>query len=95
MRSHRQTALPPHDVRKAADEACMTSDHEYRDFRCPDCGALVTCLSCVELHAASCFHGPAFVIANHSQIPAVASSPLDTSASMPPPTTLHQQSLFT
>jgi len=31
------------------------------DYICPDCGGLITCLSCVELHAAYLPHGPAFV----------------------------------
>ena len=31
------------------------------DYICPDCGGLITCLSCVEIHAAHLPHGPAFV----------------------------------
>ena len=31
------------------------------DYICPDCGRLITCLSCVEIHAAQLPHGPAFV----------------------------------
>ena len=33
------------------------------DYIRPDCGGLVTCLSCTELHAGQLPHGPAFV--NH------------------------------
>lgn len=36
-------------------------NHNYpQDFKCPDCGALITCLSCAELHAAQLPRGPAF-----------------------------------
>jgi hypothetical protein len=31
------------------------------DYICPDCGGLVTCLSCVEIHAGHLPQGPAFV----------------------------------
>ena len=31
------------------------------DYICPDCSGLITCLSCVEIHAAQLPHGPAFV----------------------------------
>ena len=31
------------------------------DYICPDCGGLVTCLSCIEIHAGQIPHGPAFV----------------------------------
>src|SRR5436190_8985472 len=82
-------------VTKAVRKGCMTPDHDYRDFRCPDCGALVTCLSCVELQAASCFHGPAFVIANRSPTVTVAEEVTGpSSTSVPPPITQHQQPLF-
>jgi hypothetical protein len=35
--------------------------HQHRDFRCPDCGELITCLSCIEIHAGSVPQGPAFI----------------------------------
>jgi len=38
----------------------MAHDHAHRDFICRDCGALVTCLSCLEIHAAQLPRGPAF-----------------------------------
>ncbi len=31
------------------------------DYICPDCGGLITCLSCIEIHASQLPHGPAFV----------------------------------
>src|SRR5260370_49831 len=31
------------------------------DYICPDCGGLVTCLSCIEIHAGQLPHGLAFV----------------------------------
>ncbi len=31
------------------------------DYICPDCGGLITCLSCIEIHAGQLPHGPAFV----------------------------------
>ncbi len=31
------------------------------DYICPDCGGLITCLSCVEIHAGQIPQGPAFV----------------------------------
>lgn len=31
------------------------------DYICPDCGGLVTCLSCIEIHAGQLSQGPAFV----------------------------------
>lgn len=39
----------------------MTHEHEHRDFVCRDCGALITCLSCIEVHAETLPRGPAFV----------------------------------
>src|SRR5947208_8716118 len=39
----------------------MSHNHEHRDFRCPECGELVTCLSCLEIHAATLPRGPAFL----------------------------------
>lgn len=38
----------------------MAHDHAHGDFICRDCGALVTCLSCLEIHAAQLPRGPAF-----------------------------------
>src|ERR1700674_5640420 len=38
----------------------MAHDHAHHDFICRDCGALVTCLSCLEIHAAQLPRGPAF-----------------------------------
>ncbi len=38
----------------------MAHDHAHRDFICRECGALVTCLSCLEIHAAQLPRGPAF-----------------------------------
>jgi len=31
------------------------------DYICPDCGGLITCLSCIEIHAGQLHKGPAFV----------------------------------
>ncbi len=31
------------------------------DYICPDCGGLITCLSCIEIHAGQLPQGPAFV----------------------------------
>lgn len=37
-------------------------DHNHpRDFKCPDCAAIITCLSCVEINAAALPKGPGFV----------------------------------
>lgn len=46
-----------------------TVTHHHRDFRCPDCGALVTCLSCVEVQAGCVPHGPAFTQAQIDPLP--------------------------
>lgn len=46
-----------------------TLDHNYRDFKCPECGALVTCLSCIEIHAAQLPKGPAFTDSQLQQPP--------------------------
>lgn len=52
----------------------MTHDHEHRDFVCRDCGALITCLSCIEVRARTLPHGPAFVNF-HLQPPEMAPKP--------------------
>ena len=31
------------------------------DYICPNCGGLITCLSCIEMHAGQLPRGPAFV----------------------------------
>jgi hypothetical protein len=31
------------------------------DYICPDCGGLITCLSCIEIHAGQLPQGPPFV----------------------------------
>lgn len=38
----------------------MAHDHAHRDFICRECGALVTCLSCLEIRAGQLPRGPAF-----------------------------------
>jgi hypothetical protein len=48
----------------------MAHDHAHRDFICRDCGALVTCLSCLEIHAAQLPRGPAFRSDRNLQTPA-------------------------
>jgi len=47
----------------------MAHDHAHRDFICRDCGALVTCLSCLEIHAAQLPRGPAFTADRNSLQP--------------------------
>jgi hypothetical protein len=86
----------------------MTHEHEHRDFVCRDCGALITCLSCIEVRAGTLPHGPAFV---NLQPPDSKPSPtfetigvdnnFDLQAREPatllppePSSTTHQQSLF-
>lgn len=44
----------------------MPHTHEHRDFKCPECGELVTCLSCLEIHAAELPRGPGFPEARYS-----------------------------
>jgi hypothetical protein len=80
--------------------------HEHRDFRCPECGELVTCLSCLEIHAATLPRGPAFLnsgadtaltIDPHRQPHQVEAAPeLRETIVIPPPaiTPPSQQSLF-
>jgi hypothetical protein len=86
----------------------MTHEHEHRDFVCRDCGALITCLSCIEVRAGTLPRGPAFVNF-HLQPPEMAPKPefetigvnndsdpqaRETATLLPPALPQHQQSLF-
>lgn len=53
----------------------MAHEHEHRDFTCRDCGALITCLSCLEIRAAQLPRGPAFTAGRYAIQPR-ANSPV-------------------
>jgi len=56
----------------------MSHNHKHRDFRCPECGELVTCLSCLEIHAGHLPRGPAFTAEHYSIEPRVNSAIFET-----------------
>lgn len=47
----------------------MPDHHDHRDLICRDCGALITCLSCLEIHAAQLPRGPAFTADRYTADP--------------------------
>lgn len=50
----------------------MPHTHVHRDFKCPECGQLVTCLSCLEIHTTDLPRGPGFPEARYPIQPTTA-----------------------